>query len=423
VSPSTATIKVDETVTLVATVKDQFGQIMTDQALTWRTEDSQFARVNPSGVVTGMTAGRTITITATVAGKSGTAAITVTPYTPVPTFIFVTPAEPLVGVGLTVALSADVRDQHSFGMPGQTVTWSSGDPAIATVTGTGVVTGVTAGMVMISATAGPKSVAVRVTVATQVPWTVTVTPPVASVPAGERITLTATVKDQNENVMACPDLIWRSSDAGHTIVDRGVVLGLNPGVFTITAICVNKSGTAVVTITPAVGSVAVAPTEAIILVGATQTLTATVRAPGGAPLPGEPVTWLTNDASVATVSTSGLVTGVGAGTATITATSSTKSASATITVASPSTPVPTTVVVTPPTATIPVNGSVILTATVKDQFGNPMAGQPVTWSTNDSAWATVGATTGIVVGKGQGTVIITATCNNKTGTASVTVVP
>jgi uncharacterized protein YjdB len=52
-----------------------------------------------------------------------------------------------------------------------------------------------------------------------------------------------------------------------------------------------------------------------------------------------------------------------------------------------------------------------------------MAGQPVTWSTNDSAWATVGATTGIVVGKGQGTVIITATCNNKTGTASVTVVP
>ncbi|MBD8493831.1 phage tail tube protein [Pseudomonas syringae] len=82
---------------------------------------------------------------------------------------------------------------------------------------------------------------------------------------------------------------------------------------------------------PAVTSVAVAPTTASIAVGATRQLTATVS-PGGAP---QSVTWTSSAPGVASVSTSGLVTGVSAGTATITATSTvdgTKTGTSAITV-------------------------------------------------------------------------------------------
>lgn len=82
---------------------------------------------------------------------------------------------------------------------------------------------------------------------------------------------------------------------------------------------------------PAVTSVTVAPTTASIAVDATTQLTATI-APVGADTR---VTWTTSAAQFATVSQTGLVTGVAEGTATITATSKddvSKSSSAEITV-------------------------------------------------------------------------------------------
>src|SRR5207247_1042694 len=73
-----------------------------------------------------------------------------------------------------------------------------------------------------------------------------------------------------------------------------------------------------------------------ILVSKTVQLTATPKDAAGNPLSGRVVTWATSATSVATVSATGLVTGVTVGTATITATSEGKSGTATVTV----TPVP-----------------------------------------------------------------------------------
>lgn len=66
--------------------------------------------------------------------------------------------------------------------------------------------------------------------------------------------------------------------------------------------------------------------------GGTQPLTAVVRNAVGDPIAGQAVTWGTSDGDIATVSASGLVTGVGPGTATITATSGVRGGSATIAV-------------------------------------------------------------------------------------------
>src|SRR5439155_23839488 len=99
-----------------------------------------------------------------------------------------------------------------------------------------------------------------------------------------------------------------------------------------------------------------------------------------------PVTWASSNSRIATVTRSGLVTGVVPGTATITATSEGKGATATLTVTS--VPVAS-VAVSPATASLQVGQSVQLTATPKDSAGTPLTGRPVTWASSNTGVATV----------------------------------
>ena len=69
--------------------------------------------------------------------------------------------------------------------------------------------------------------------------------------------------------------------------------------------------------------------------GATQQLSATVKDQNGAAMASATVTWTTSAASVATVSSTGLVTSVADGSATITATEGSVSATASVSVAVP----------------------------------------------------------------------------------------
>lgn len=174
--------------------------------------------------------------------------------------------------------------------------------------------------------------------------------------------------------------------------------------------------------TPVVTTVTVLPSPASVVAGATVALTATVRDQQGNVMTGQTVTWSTNNTAAATVGSSGVVSGVAAGSATITATSSGKSGTSNVTVTAspPPPPVVTTVTVAPTSASIVAGGTVSLTATVRDQQGNAMTGQPVTWSTNNSAAATVNSA-GVVTGVAAGSATITATSSGKTGTSDITV--
>ncbi len=169
----------------------------------------------------------------------------------------------------------------------------------------------------------------------------------------------------------------------------------------------------------AVASVDVSPDSTGVVVGDTVRLTAAPKGPGGEPLTGRTVTWATDDAGIATVSSAGLVTGVAPGAATITATSEGKSGSARVTVSATATPVAS-VEVTPDAPTIASGATVQLTATPKDAAGQPLTGRAVTWSTGASDVATV-SLTGLVTGVAAGTATITALSEGKQGTASVTV--
>jgi uncharacterized protein YjdB len=81
-----------------------------------------------------------------------------------------------------------------------------------------------------------------------------------------------------------------------------------------------------------VASVRVTPSPDTVAVGAASTLTATPLDAANNPLTGRTVTWASIDTTIATVSQTGVVTGVAAGTTTITATSEGKVGSATVVV-------------------------------------------------------------------------------------------
>ena len=157
-----------------------------------------------------------------------------------------------------------------------------------------------------------------------------------------------------------------------------------------------------------------------IAIGANETLTATIT-PANAD--NQAVTWSSNNTAVATVNQTGKVTGVSAGTATITVTTQdgNKTATCTVTVPDPSAdPVAVTGVSLNKTSTsLTVGATETLTATVAPANA---ANQAVTWSSNNTAVASVDQT-GKVTGVSAGTATITVTTQdgNKTATFTVTV--
>jgi uncharacterized protein YjdB len=257
--------------------------------------------------------------------------------------------------------------------------------------------------------------------------TVAVSPATTSLLVGTNQPLVATVKDESGNEMAGQSVAWSTSDANAATVNtNGMVTAVAAGSATITATVGEKTGTSAVTVTAAppppavVTSVTVSPPSVSIAVGASTTLSAAVKDAQGNVMSGQAVAWSTNNSAAATVSASGVVNGVAAGSATITATSSGKVGSAAITVTALP-PVVTSVSVSPTSGSVDVGATLPLTATVKDAQGNVMTGQAITWSSDNSGVATVNSN-GVVSGVAAGSATITAATSGKSGTASISVV-
>ncbi len=241
----------------------------------------------------------------------------------------------------TLQLSAKVLDVNGTVVTDRVVTWSTSAAAVATVSPTGLVTGVTPGTVIITATSEGKSGTTLVTVTPVPVGSVVLSPPTPGIRVTATLTLTPTVKDTNGTIVTDRVIAWTSSSAAvATVTSAGVVTGVAPGTATITATSEGKSGTATVTVTKIpVGTVAVSPTTKSMLVTQTLALTPTVKDSVGSVVTDRVVTWGSSNTAVATVSATGVVTAVAPGTADITATSETKSGTSTITVRSfPSAP-------------------------------------------------------------------------------------
>ncbi len=166
-----------------------------------------------------------------------------------------------------------------------------------------------------------------------------------------------------------------------------------------------------------VASVSVALARSSMPIGETTTASATTMDASGIVLSGRAVGWASDNNQVATVSSSGLVTAISAGTAGIIATSEGRSGTAALTVTTP--PVASVTVLMGTTEMI-VGSTAQAVATTKDAAGRVLTGRVVEWSSDNTAAATV-SNTGLVSAVAGGSARIIATSEGQSGSWSLTV--
>ena len=121
------------------------GVVRTDVPVVWETSDSSVAVVDQNGVVTPTGYGTTKVLASV--GEQGEATLVVAP--PTVTGLTVTPTLDTIGVGQTVQLNA-VATNDAGVIPGVRYEYTTSDPAIASVSATGVVQGLAPGTARIT---------------------------------------------------------------------------------------------------------------------------------------------------------------------------------------------------------------------------------------------------------------------------------
>ncbi len=252
----------------------------------WSSGATGVATVTATGVVTGVSPG-SATIRYTVTNSCATQVATLTM-----TVIPATTVTPITGV-TTVCTGAttNLSDATPSG------NWSSSAATVATISTAGTVTGVATGTTMVSySIPGSCGAAIATTIVTVTGVSAGTISGVSAVYDGSAITLSDVVSGG----------VWTASNSNVT-VSSGLVTGVNAGTVTISYSVTNGCGTATATHMVTVNPSVVAPITGVadVCIGLTTALTDVT--PGG--------TWHSSNVLVATVSASGVVTGVVAGTA------------------------------------------------------------------------------------------------------------
>ena len=249
---------------------------------------------------------------------------------PIPTAITVSPmSATLSSLGETATFTARITDENGETYDG-TVTWSSSDAGVFTVTSQGVATTVGNGSGTLTASFQGLSATASVVVE-QVPVAITITPNSAELSSlGETAAFTAAITDA-KGAEAPGTATWSSSDTDVFTVDAdGMAIAVANGSGTLTASFENLSATASVMVEQVAALIAVSPDSTTLSsLGDTAVFTATMIDALGSEISGSP-RWSSSNTGTFTVDTSGVVTAVANGSGTLTA--SFQSISATVSV-------------------------------------------------------------------------------------------
>ena len=387
----------------------------------WYSTDESIVSVDGNGHIKALAAGDAVICATTEKGKTAFCKVHVR--NKVDSVTVTAPAgEKELNIGESLQLTAVVTPA---GLPGTEIVWESSDASIATVSADGLVTAKKKGTVTITVTVKngtqePKTASYEIKILQPV-TSITVTPTslemfvADEIEIGKELVVKVEPADADYN-----DFAFKTSTPGIISLSQGKITGAKAGTVTLTitpekANPKNLKAECKITVKAKVAGITIQGSEnKSVQVKSTLQLKATVT-PSNA---NQEVTWSSSDSKIATVdATSGLVTGVKAGTVTITATSkenSTVKATCTVTV----TNIPVSSVELDKTSlTLTEGETYTLKATVKpdDAFE-----KTPTWASSNTEVATV-SDKGKVTAIKAGTATITAKCGGKSATCEVTV--
>jgi hypothetical protein len=454
VTPSSATIPTTGAQQFTAHGFDQFGNEIVGLAFTWASTNTSAATVDQTGLATGVASGQS-TIKATSGNVTGTATLNVTPPTVIVNEVLADPPG---------SAATDLQgDANHDG-----VRSSSDDEFVEFVNSTNGSISI-AGWTLRTRATGSTTETTRHTFATG-----------RTLPAGEAIVVFGGGNfDSADPIFHCAQVV-KASSGGLSLTNSGLTIllydssgnlitqfayggstGLNGGnsqsltrspditgnfVQHSTATGANGKlfspgtkvdGTAFGNCPSRLTSVTISPSSSSVIINQSTQFTAQAFDQFGQPFNGATITFASDNTNVATVDSvttdpntgiaTATVTGHNQGTAHITAqatsgTTTVTSQQATLTV-NPPTPVLSSVSITPTSATIDAGQTQQYTAQALDQFGQPIGGVTITFSSSNTAVATVdsvsattstGSATATVTAHINGSSNITATANDGT---------
>jgi uncharacterized protein YjdB len=348
------------------------------------------------------------------------------------TSLSVTPTSVAMNIGLQQQLTATAT--YSDGTTANVTSsaaWTVSDMSVANVSASGMVSAISSGTATASASLSGKTAASAVTVNSSQLVTlsfITTTPANVSLVVGgtQQMAATATYSDGSRKDVTS-SATWTSSNSTiATVSASGLVAGALAGNATINAHFMGQSTGSAVSVTaapPTLVSIAVAPMSFSVAAGATRQITATGTYSDGTNKDiTSSVAWSSSNVSVASVGSTGLVTGIGAGTASITAALSGLVANAAVTVPGTVPPPPlVSITVTPATATVIVGSTQQMTATANYSDGEQIdVTGSATWTSSAPTIATINSV-GLVTAAASGNSTITATYQTKAATAAIAV--
>lgn len=404
-------INAGDTLQMIATITPENA---TDKSLEWSSSDESIASIGEDGLVTGHKKGTVAIICKTLDGSNRSATFTLR-VNELATDISIDKTDVVVYVGKTAEITAKVLPDTASNTK---LTWTALDSSIASVSN-GRITGKAVGTTTVSCTTQDGtglSKVIRVRVLQQIK-TIMLDQTNLALNAGETYTLVPSITPQKPSNAK---LNWSSDNTSIATVDAaGRVKAVGRGTTTIRCTAADGVGATAqcrITVTQKVRSIIFSTKQLNLFVGGNAVIGASVM-PANAN--NNKVTWKSSNEKVATVTTTGSVTAIAAGSAVISCQA--QDGSGVIATC--------TVKVTRPVQSIKLNQTqrTILKGkkyTLKAKVGPKNATKKtVTWKSSNKKIATV-SSKGVVTAKKAGRVVITCVAkdgSNVQASCSVTV--
>ena len=285
-------------------VADRHGNVINEAALVWGTDDSLAVRIDANGTM--------------IAADTGDAQITATSEGATARLVAIVrqvasridlPFDTLrySAIGDTICLTADVLDRNGNTVKGASVSWTVTDTVLA-VSAAGCVISKHAGIAAVRATSGGITRDRPVKVDPHPSW-ISVTPASDTITAiGDTVRLQAVATDRNSSgIVQVPT--WRSLDSLSSVTSSGLVTAHYAGTTRVEARLGAVADTAQLLIAQVLAGLQVSPPRDTVLAGDTISFTAHAVDRNGHAIFGQPITWVSQDVSRATVDSLGRVVG------------------------------------------------------------------------------------------------------------------